>query len=129
MQLMQKILKESGLHTPSLREMEGYDAVLVLGEDVTQTGARIALAIRQAVKGKARDLAAAQRVADWQIAAVQTIGQHAKHPLFVTGVDKTRLDDVAMELLRQRGRAGAAGLRHCPRAGRVGTGSRHCARP
>ncbi|GKX59001.1 NADH-quinone oxidoreductase subunit G [Leminorella grimontii] len=94
-QLMQKILKESGLHTPSLREIESYDAVLVLGEDVTQTGARIALAIRQAVKGKARDIAAAQRVADWQIAAVQTIGQHAKHPLFVTGVDKTRLDDVA----------------------------------
>lgn len=94
-QLMQKVLRESGIYTPSLREMESYDAVLVLGEDVTQTGARIALALRQAVKGKAREMAAAQRVADWQIAAIQNIGQHAKYPLFTTNVDKTRLDDVA----------------------------------
>ncbi len=33
--------------------MEEADAVLVLGEDVTQTAARIALALRQAVKGRA----------------------------------------------------------------------------
>ncbi|MFP1924824.1 NADH-quinone oxidoreductase subunit NuoG [Lonsdalea quercina] len=94
-QLMLKVLKESGVHTPALREIENYDAVLVLGEDLTQTGARIALAVRQAVKGKAREMAAAQKVADWQIAAIMNIGQHAKHPLFVTNVDSTRLDDVA----------------------------------
>ncbi|MGM3175304.1 NADH-quinone oxidoreductase subunit NuoG [Dickeya lacustris] len=95
LQLMLKVLKESGVHTPSLREIESYDAVLVLGEDLTQTGARIALAVRQAVKGKAREMAAAQKVADWQIAAILNIGQHAKHPLFVTNVDSTRLDDIA----------------------------------
>ncbi|PKT05948.1 hypothetical protein, partial [Klebsiella pneumoniae] len=63
--------------------------------DVTQTGARVALAVRQAVKGKAREMAAAQKVADWQIAAILNIGQRAKHPLFVTNVDDTRLDDIA----------------------------------
>lgn len=93
--LMLNVLKNSGVTTPNLREIESYDAVLVLGEDLTQTGARIALSVRQAVKGKARAMAAAQRVADWQIAAVQNIGQHAKHPLFVTNVDDTRLDDIA----------------------------------
>ncbi|MBU5562604.1 molybdopterin-dependent oxidoreductase, partial [Escherichia sp. S69_ASV_4] len=82
-------------YTPALREIESYDAVLVLGEDVTQTGARVALAVRQAVKGKAREMAAAQKVADWQIAAILNIGQRAKHPLFVTNVDDTRLDDIA----------------------------------
>lgn len=81
--------------SPALREIESYDAVLVLGEDVTQTGARVALAVRQAVKGKAREMAAAQKVADWQIAAILNIGQRAKHPLFVTNVDDTRLDDIA----------------------------------
>lgn len=95
LQLMLKVLREGGIHTPSLREMESYDAVLVLGEDLTQTAARIALAVRQAVKGKAREMAAAQKVADWQIAAVLNIGQHAKHPLFITNVDDTRLDDIA----------------------------------
>ena len=95
LQLMLNILRNSGVHTPALREIEEYDAVLVLGEDLTQTGARIALSVRQAVKGKARAMAAAQRVADWQIAAVQNIGQHAKHPLFITNVDNTKLDDIA----------------------------------
>lgn len=95
LQLMLGVLRDSGIYSPSLREIESYDAVIVLGEDVTQTGARIALAIRQALKGKAREMAEAQRVAKWQIAAIQNIGQRAKHPLFVTNVDTTRLDDVA----------------------------------
>ncbi|AFP84978.1 NADH-quinone oxidoreductase subunit NuoG [secondary endosymbiont of Ctenarytaina eucalypti] len=93
--LMLHILRNSGIRTPSLREIESYDAVLVLGEDLTQTGARVALAVRQAVKGKARVMAAAQKVPDWQIAAIMNIGQNAKHPLFITNVDRTRLDDVA----------------------------------
>lgn len=95
LELMQNILQNGGVYTPSLREVEGYDAVLVLGEDLTQTGARMALSVRQAVKGKAREMAAAQKVADWQIAAIMNIGQHAKYPLFITNVDDTRLDDIA----------------------------------
>ena len=95
LQMMLKVLREGGVHTPSLRDIESYDAVLVLGEDITQTGARVALAVRQAVKGKAREMAAAQKVADWQIAAILNIGQRAKHPLFVTNIDDTRLDDIA----------------------------------
>ncbi|WP_337009991.1 NADH-quinone oxidoreductase subunit NuoG [Pantoea sp. AS142] len=95
LELMLKVLREGGIYTPSLREIESYDAVLVLGEDLTQTGARVALSVRQAVKGKARDMAAAQKVADWQIAAILNIGQNAKHPLFITHVDETRLDDIA----------------------------------
>ncbi|MCW2484030.1 NADH-quinone oxidoreductase subunit G, partial [Candidatus Symbiopectobacterium sp. NZEC135] len=95
LQLILNVLRDSGVRTPMLRDIESYDAVLVLGEDLTQTGARIALAVRQAVKGKAREMAAAQKVADWQIAAILNIGQHAKHPLFMTSVDKTRLDDIA----------------------------------
>lgn len=94
-QRMQSVLKKGAVHTPSLRDIEQYDAVLILGEDITQTAARIALAVRQAVKGKAREMAAAQRVADWQIAAINTIGQRAKHPLFITALDNTRLSDIA----------------------------------
>ncbi|MGV8429203.1 hypothetical protein, partial [Pseudomonas aeruginosa] len=40
--LMLDILQKGGVYTPSLREIEDYDAVLVLGEDLTQTGARMA---------------------------------------------------------------------------------------
>ena len=95
LQLALKVLREGGIYTPALREIESYDAVLVLSEGVTQTCALVALAVRQAVKGKAREMAAAQKVADWQIAAILNIGQRAKHPLFVTNVDDTRLDDIA----------------------------------
>lgn len=42
LQLALKVLREGGIYTPALREIESYDAVLVLGEDVTQTGARCA---------------------------------------------------------------------------------------
>lgn len=38
LQLALKVLREGGIYTPALREIESYDAVLVLGEDVTQTG-------------------------------------------------------------------------------------------
>lgn len=92
---MLDILRNSGVYTPTLREIEDYDAVVVLGEDITQTAARIALAVRQAVRGKAREMAEGYRVADWQIAAVQNIGQHASYPLFLTHSDATRLDDIA----------------------------------
>ena len=97
--LMLQVLRESGVYTPSLREIEKYDAVLVLGEDVTQTGPRVALAIRQALKGRAREmtrgLAKEQHIPQWQTAAVQTIGQNERYPLFITSTDATRLDDVA----------------------------------
>lgn len=94
-QWMLKILRQGGIYTPSLREIESYDAVLILGEDLTQTAARMALSVRQAIKGKARAMAEAQKVADWQIAAVLNIGQNAKNPLFITNVDHTRMDDIA----------------------------------
>uniref|UniRef100_UPI003296CB7C hypothetical protein n=1 Tax=Salmonella enterica TaxID=28901 RepID=UPI003296CB7C len=69
-----KVLREGGISPPALREIESYAAVLVLGEDVTQTGARVALAVRQAEKGKARDMAAAQKVAVCQVASILHIG-------------------------------------------------------
>ncbi len=50
LQMMLKVLREGGIHTPTLRDIESYDAVLVLGEDITQTGARVAPAVRRAVK-------------------------------------------------------------------------------
>lgn len=65
LQLALKVLREGGIYTPALHEAESYDTVLVLGEDVAQTGARVALAVRQAARGKAREMAAAQKVADW----------------------------------------------------------------
>ena len=94
------ILQQTAAHIPSLREMESNDAVLVLGEDVTQTAPRIALALRQAVKNHGVKLAAASKIPDWQAAAIQHIAQRSKSPLFIASYTATRLDDVAQSCHR-----------------------------
>ncbi|HHQ4802644.1 NADH-quinone oxidoreductase subunit NuoG [Aeromonas veronii] len=96
---MLQILQQGGVPTPSLRDMEEADAILLLGEDVTMSAARIALALRQSVKGKARELARKMKVDLWQVAAVQTLGQNERYPLLITSLDTTRLDDVAADKL------------------------------
>ncbi|MGU5764668.1 NADH-quinone oxidoreductase subunit NuoG [Aeromonas allosaccharophila] len=96
---MLQILQQGGVPTLSLRDMEEADAILVLGEDLTMSAARIALALRQAVKGKARELARKMKVDLWQVAAVQTLGQNERYPLLITSLDTTRLDDVAADKL------------------------------
>ena len=95
--LIRDILQNGPLPTPTLRDVELHDAIFVLGEDLTQTAARLALALRQAVKGKATEIAAGARIQDWHMAAVQNVAQHARHPLFIASVAETRLDDVAAE--------------------------------
>ncbi|WWO95192.1 MAG: NADH-quinone oxidoreductase subunit NuoG [Candidatus Dasytiphilus stammeri] len=93
--LIIKILYYSGVYTPTLREIESYDAILILGEDITQTSARIALAVRQAVKKSANFIATKNNLPIWQMAALLTRGQEKKYPLFVTNLDQTALDDIA----------------------------------
>ncbi|WP_313516616.1 NADH-quinone oxidoreductase subunit NuoG [Pseudomonas sp.] len=95
--LIRDILQNGPLPVPSMREIEEHDAVFVLGEDLTQTAARVALALRQSVKGKATEIAASMKIQDWHMAAVQNVAQHALNPLFIASVSATRLDDVAEE--------------------------------
>lgn len=96
--LATKMLQQGPLPTPTMAEIEQHDAVFILGEDLTQTAPRLALAVRQAVKGKATEMAhkyGEYGVQPWLAAAVKNISQCAKYPLFIAGVAKTRLDDVA----------------------------------
>ncbi|MFD2642543.1 NADH-quinone oxidoreductase subunit NuoG [Pseudomonas japonica] len=95
--LVLQVLNDSPLPVPTLRDIEDHDAVFVLGEDLTQTAARVALAVRQATKGKAEAMAEAMKVQPWLDAAVKNIGQHALYPLFIASLAETKLDDVAEE--------------------------------
>ncbi|MGL4315117.1 MAG: NADH-quinone oxidoreductase subunit NuoG [Pseudomonas sp.] len=95
LRLIRDILQNGPLPVPTLREVENHDAVFVLGEDLTQTAARLALALRQSVKGKATEIAASMKIQDWHMAAVQNVAQDALHPLFIASVTPTRLDDIA----------------------------------
>ncbi|MNU65705.1 NADH-quinone oxidoreductase subunit G [compost metagenome] len=95
--LVLQVLKDSPLPVPNMRDIEDHDAIFVLGEDLTQTAARMALSLRQSVKGKAEDMAEAMRVQPWLDAAVKNIGQHALNPLFIASLAETKLDDIAEE--------------------------------
>lgn len=97
LRLALNVLQNSPLPIPTLRDIEDHDAIFVLGEDLTQTAARLALALRQSVKGKAEDMAEAMKIQPWLNAAVQNIGQHALNPLYIASLDATKLDDVAEE--------------------------------
>ncbi|MHC8391433.1 NADH-quinone oxidoreductase subunit NuoG [Pseudomonas sp. MDT2-39-1] len=95
--LVMQVLKDSPLPIPNMRDIEDHDAIFVLGEDLTQTAARVALSLRQSVKGKAEDMADAMRVQPWLDAAVKNIGQNALNPLFIASLAETKLDDIAEE--------------------------------
>lgn len=95
-----RLLQQSPVRTPALREMESSDAILVLGEDVTQTAPRVALALRQALKTKGLQIAASRKIPSWQSVSVADISQREKSPLFVTALAATKLDAVATATYR-----------------------------
>jgi NADH-quinone oxidoreductase subunit G len=98
--LVHKVLKEGSVTTPNLRDIEKADAVLVLGEDLTQTAARVALAVRQASKTLALKMAAAKKVPEWNAAPIKNIVQSEKSPIYIASITATRLDDIAASTTR-----------------------------
>ncbi|MGR9108284.1 MAG: NADH-quinone oxidoreductase subunit NuoG, partial [Gammaproteobacteria bacterium] len=92
------VLQQSDASNPSLSEIEHADAILVLGEDLTNTAPRLALAVRQAVRNAGFELAAQVGIPQWQDAAVREIAQDLKSPLFIASCASTRLDELASDL-------------------------------
>jgi NADH-quinone oxidoreductase subunit G len=88
-------LASSPAHNPSLRDIESADAILVLGENITHTAPRVALALRQSVRNKAFELAAQLRLETWQDAAIRNLAQDQRSPLHIVASGSTDLDDVA----------------------------------
>ena len=97
MKVILDLASDRAFHSPSVREIETADAVLILGEDVTNVAPRIALALRQSVRNKAKDLAEQSRIPQWQDAAVRELAQHERSPLSIISPAVSRLDDVASD--------------------------------
>jgi NADH-quinone oxidoreductase subunit G len=89
-----------GIHSPSIAEIEQSDAVLVLGEDVTNTNPRIALALRQSIRRQPERMAEQLHIPLWNDQAVGDVVQDARGPLFIASVARTRLDDIATAAYR-----------------------------
>lgn len=90
-----EILQATRAINPSIKQMESADAVLVLGEDLTNSAPRVALALRQAVRNKSIAMAEQIGIPEWQDAAVRNLAQDALSPLIIVSSAATRLDDIA----------------------------------
>lgn len=95
-----KILSDANVHSPSLKDIEKSDAILVLGEDLTNTAPMIALALRQASRNKSFVLAEKNGIPLWHDDAVRTKGDHVKTPVFIATVKDDKLDDIAERVYR-----------------------------
>ncbi|MCU7495423.1 MAG: NADH-quinone oxidoreductase subunit NuoG [Ignavibacteria bacterium] len=89
------ILRQGSIRTPSLREIEKCDVVVILGEDLTNTAPMIALAVRQSVRQVPVQSATPYKIPHWQDAAVRELVQDEKGPVFVATPYATKLDSVA----------------------------------
>ncbi len=92
------ILRGGPAKPVSLKEVERADAVLVLGEDVTNTAPMLDLALRQAVRQAPLEAADRLRIPRWHDLAVRGLLQDARGPLFVVTPRRTGLADVAEEI-------------------------------
>jgi len=98
--LSYEILKNGPTRTPSLKEIEKADAVLILGEDVINTAPMIGLSLMQAVLNKPKGKAANISLPLWQDAAVREFIQDEKGPFFIVSPHETKLDKLSTGVFR-----------------------------
>ena len=95
-----KILQQGLARSPSLREIGSADAVLVLGEDLTNTAPLMALTLRQLIYRNTAKAAAELQIPGWNDAAIREIAQDQKAPLVIAASTATKLDHVAKTTYR-----------------------------
>lgn len=84
--------------TPDLNDIEQADAVLILGEDVSNTDPRLALALRKASKNIALSMAADIHIPAWDAIAIQNHAPFTRSPLYIFSPHATRLDAIAKKV-------------------------------
>lgn len=89
------IYQNKPVNVASIKDIESSDAVLILGEDITNTAARLALGVRQSVKNLGRQMGADLNFPIWHDAAIRQLAMDKLSPLFILSPHTTRLDDIA----------------------------------
>lgn len=93
-------LQQSGIPTPSLKQIEKADAVLILGEDLVNTAPMMALAVREASRNLGKEMAEKLGIPAWNAAPVMQQAQDAKSPIFIATPFKDSLDELAETTFR-----------------------------
>ncbi len=95
-----QIIAKGPARPPSLKDVEGCDAVFILGEDISNTAPRLALALNLSVRQRPMAIARKLHIPYWDDAAVREAIQDEKGPLFIATPAKTRLDALATSVFR-----------------------------
>jgi NADH-quinone oxidoreductase subunit G len=90
-----RLLRETPARVPSLRDIERADAVLILGEDVTATAPRCALALRQAARRQPARDAISLGIAEWNDAFMRLVEDGRHGPVHLATPAATALDPLA----------------------------------
>ena len=90
-----EILRNGPVPAFSMGEASEADAVFILGEDVTMTSPRLALALRQSSRRVCIDKAGKANIPEWHDAAIRELAQEERGPFFIASSTSTRLDDIA----------------------------------
>ena len=98
--ILVKILTNGPARTPSLRDVECADAVLILGEDVTNTAPLLDLALRQSILNAPKQRADDLKIPQWNDAVVRLVIGEDRGPLFVATPAETALDEIAEGVCR-----------------------------
>ena len=85
------------MHTPSVKDIENADVVLILGEDPTNSAPRLALAVRQAARKKPLETAKDIKIPEWHDAALRELIQQEYGEVMIAYPSETKLDEIAFD--------------------------------
>lgn len=98
---MAALLMQGPARVASLSDIQSADAAIVLGEDLTGTAPRAALALRQTARAASLALAAEKGVPPWLDNAARVAGEGRRSPVILVTSLPDALDDVASLALRR----------------------------
>jgi len=89
------ILKNSPIRSASIQDVSKSDAVLILGEDVSNSAPMIELALRQSVLNKPAAIAEKLNIERWNDGPFREAIQDVKGPLYIATCNNTILDEIS----------------------------------
>jgi NADH-quinone oxidoreductase subunit G len=96
-----EITQRGPVPVASLREVRMSDAILILGEDITNVAPMLSLAVRQGVRRKPiRTAEQRLQIAEWEDLAVREAVQRECGPLIIATPTATKLDDLTSRTYR-----------------------------
>ncbi|MGE5648442.1 MAG: NADH-quinone oxidoreductase subunit NuoG [Acidobacteriota bacterium] len=98
--LMLNVMRTNPAPVRSLREIGLSDAVLILGEDLTNTAPCMALSVRQAARQQPIEKALKLKITSWNDAAIREVTGNEHGPLFIATPNATKLDEIATQAFR-----------------------------